>query len=1464
MQNDKVVPAKRDAFGEEKLRSANGSQTTSQQARETSLPRPFSAGRIAQASQQRPVEINPDKQAPRRQQSAVSGHSAARSFFGQPTVDDGEEDTGMSDAPQGSISTSEDSESDDEEHLALFNAKFERQKRQLEAQMVDLSSRPYRATTPLESIARLSRISMHDMQRVHEQREQEMELDASPAEQNRQPHHRKSSSSDSREAPDIVTPKAEDDDRVAIRASDEGSDGQLRRTRRATPEPVSLPYLLKDARPSLHDSAAFKEGARRHEDSKTDVLHALEDELMDERDAMRDGEEMFMSEFAKWREVCEELNHIAEEQERLERQVSQEPRPEVEPLAIAPINPIAEGRRLHKFSSEYALEQVLKQSEETARIEQERQDREAKKNLADMEKEAKLPYQCTEEEVRRNLFVDTNTLRNPEKLSIVFSYEPPEDTFTENEQQIFIAAFKETPKKWGEIASLLPGRTYKDCIHHYYANKWDGRFRDTRAKKYKGGARRGRGGRPGRGRMGGIMADLPVATDLGTEGMSEKGRPRRAAAPTTFAEKEAEAKATLLGPSPAKKPGPVPKSEANGEPGAEKPGKRQKRTGEKPGRKSKATQPLAQLAPQASPAKQFMPMPGMQNQEDMARQKKLEEASLLTGFHGGHHGMINADAPMVYTQEGFIQPMTMPEESERPKPSAQPGKQSASSYWSVPEQTDFVKYIGHFGRDFAAIAAHMGTKTQTMIKNHYQRQIDGGSRPELEQSAMRAEERRMRGEDLGPPPQPTPVVKRKYDNPQPPTQRPLAPHTDAMEVDEPSPAVRGQAPKHTSPPQFQTQPRFNSAQSTPVQATRVAQSPLTTTATPVPPQMAPSSHARPMQHPLGQRLTFLSDTRAEPRPPSRQEQALRATQETPPRSQPSQPARSVPHVPNAQDPQYIRNLVEEQERALRMQTQYSHQDRIEQIHRSVSSHRHQSQGSPLNQPMHNPPERKSIVEEPRASTPPRFPGSVHGRPPNLFSQSPFAQLGPQPFSSITGKGFNPPPSRREESRPGSVPAAPPPAAPAPEPKRSNVMSLLNSEPEEPKPTKREPLPAMPPRVASPATQGHAHTGGAPASGLPQPLRDMSFGPSQTSMPQSQFHRSSFGQSGPPLGAGPPPLKHENSGGSVSGGQQPKPDWAAKVLGQSQAPSPAPQLEREVRPYYSHHHRTSQFGSLGQTRANPSPPPTANVGHSRTPSLTQPPREPPRDPVRSALGLQQSSGQPPSRSLQPNPYSNQQPSQFAPQPSQSQNHAHHAHNTSISNPFPVPHHRGMSRDEHVRHEHRQQQEHPPRGMDRDRDEHNQRWQMIRQQQQEQLEAERRREEAIQAQRQRDDEERRAAMQRNGPPSMPLQHPAFSAPSFGRPGSFDLRGQSRLEAEMAVREQEERQRQQDVDRRPMPMFRESDFGQVQAEAAHRRRQQEEARRQEDLLYRRTPLGGGYGLPPPPAGQPGHPGQPGQPRR
>ena len=583
---DKTVPAKRDFAGEEKtiLEDQTSVASYREEGQAGNVKAEETLPKLNDAFDPHPArQIDDDmameKQAPKRQSSLISGHSAAQSFFGKPVEgeDEENEDTGVSDTGQEPPSTSEDEDSDlEDDNLTLFHAKFERQKRQLEAQMVDLSTQPYRATTPLESIARLGRISVQDLQRVNEQREREMDVDESPIANNQSRLPATTHSSDSGEGPDITTPKGIDNHRVAIRGSDESSEG-IRRVRRPSPEPVSLPYLFKESRKSFHEHDALQDNFKRYEESAADVLEAMEEDLIGQEDSQGEIEAVFADEYRRWREECEELDRVREEQEKLERQQSIEPGPEFE-LPAAPVANPFEGRRLHKFSSEYDVEQVLKQSEETARIERERQDREARKNQADMEKEARVPDQLTEDEIARSAFVDHNRYRDPESLTMVFCYKPPRDTFTENEQQIFIAAFKETPKKWGEIASLLPGRTYEDCIRHYYANKWDGRFRDNRTKKLKAGGRRGRGGaRAPRGRVGGLMADLARVEDLlSPDSMSEKGRPRRAAAPTTFAEKEAEAKANLLGPSPAKKPGPASRTDMNGEIGPEKGVKRQR------------------------------------------------------------------------------------------------------------------------------------------------------------------------------------------------------------------------------------------------------------------------------------------------------------------------------------------------------------------------------------------------------------------------------------------------------------------------------------------------------------------------------------------------------------------------------------------------------------------------------------------------------------------------------------------------------------------------------------------------------------------------------------------------------------------------------------------------------------------------------------------------------------------------
>jgi serine/arginine repetitive matrix protein 2 len=76
------------------------------------------------------------------------------------------------------------------------------------------------------------------------------------------------------------------------------------------------------------------------------------------------------------------------------------------------------------------------------------------------------------------------------------------------------------------------------------------------------------------------------------------------------------------------------------------------------------------------------------------------------------------DAPTMLPE-----PIPGPLKRSRLQPSSRRG---LSSYWSVTEQTDFLRHFAQFGTDYAAIATHMGTKTEKMVKNHYQRSVEEG------------------------------------------------------------------------------------------------------------------------------------------------------------------------------------------------------------------------------------------------------------------------------------------------------------------------------------------------------------------------------------------------------------------------------------------------------------------------------------------------------------------------------------------------------------------------------------------------------------------------------------------------------------------------------------------------------------------------------------------------------------------
>ena len=962
-----------------------------------------------------------------------------------------------------------------------------------------------------------------------------------------------------------------------------------------------------------------------------------------------------------------------------------------------------------------------------------------------------------------------------------------------------------------------------------------------------------------RGRGSALMADLGRVDELTTvPNVSESGRPKRAAAPTTFGEREPDLKTSTLGPSPAKRPGPGPRQDTNGDPVSEKGGKRRK-IHDKPGRKPVATQPLAALAAAPFMAPQNHYVQNLVAMEELARgQQQFDDASLLASVPLGTLGAPGGDPQTMYAHDSYL-PSVSAEDASRSKAlgQLQLSKSSASSYWSVPEQTDFAKYIAHFGTDFAAISAHMQTKTHTMIKNHYQRQIDGGGRTELQLAAKDADRRREVGEDMGRPPTPTPIIKRKYDNPPPNGSRPLAANVDAMDIDDTSPPQRAAVMKHASPPQFQIQPRFPpSAQATPVAAHRVVPSPQPSAPLPAPVQVQVPAPARPLQNPHISSVRTHLDNQSEMRSNLPQQATsmfrLANAPETLSRTPSQQASRSFANEPpNAQ---YILGLQQERDRAQAMQDheqQRTQQDRMEVLSRQPSFNRGSAQGSPANPPMQMPQERK-IQTHDRPLTPGYSSGAAAGsiaRP--LLGQPSFMPMGAAQFqqSHIGRMRPNASPPKREEPRLSFLPPAPhtrptstaAPSAPPPiePPKRSNLLSILNSEPEEPNPVKRESLPAVNPRISSPVSSMYSKPP-TPAPGPSGLSRRETFG--QPSLLQSQF-RPTFPPNSQTPSSTLPAFKHENAS-TGHGTQAMKHDWA-RVLGQS---SPAgqqspPVLEREVRPYFSHN-RAAVLGHLNQhPRGIPSPPPIPSMQHARAPSLTTGSQQPPREQHPSMLSQQSQSA--PHQSAQPihpssyggqpihNPFSQSQP-----QPHPAQGHGHHVSRNSIGTGFPSLHQRALSRENTARH-HQEQQ---VMMAHREREELDwRRGQGVRemeqqhqQQQQQQMGGQ-----YLAHMQQQELEHRNMVFSRGQqPPPPPSSQPPFTNPGFEQArGGMGLREQSLRETEAAMLDQERRvQGQQDAETR-------------RQENHHIREEVEMRRRQDEALYqRRTPLGGGYGHPPP----------------
>lgn len=1273
----------------------------------TDMDRP--RGRAASAERSMTPSLKPGSIETRRHSDVVMAEASPHTMKPPMSV--------ASSAPE-ALQDSDDDLDLDEDDFAESEAKYNRDKARLEAKLVDLSAPHLRATTPLQEIVLLSCISAEHLPPSFEEIEQDAvkREDASrPAEV---PVVSPVGSPHTSKPAELLTPKAEASDDNAAEKTAERSIApatvalRLRREIFKEPEVLpdlsDLPYLgsgpptplsdIEQDRPELPDTL------------KTNILKLYQQGL---KPQLTEGETLqhYAASYRQWRLSIRQWDDEREQDEQ-ERQPSAEPSlkattPDVQSSTMGALLdvPGPTGRRSHasRWATELDLEAVIKESLKTAEEERMgKHESEPKRSMADPEKEADLPVELSEAEARRRNFIDTNFQREPGQGIFSFHYEPPEDDFTPDEHRVMVANYRDQyAKKWGKLAEILykecgTERTYKDCINHYYATKWAREYKG-KVRGRRGGARK-RGGGTARGR--GAIANMERPEVAGEDGLpvpvTESGRPRRSAAPT-FGGVEAEFDPTAAVPTQGRV---RRQTDADGNP--EK-GSRRSKTNKEKGKKVK-NQPLA-AAPIGSPAKldRKDKAPGVKAEEEFGKRPVVE---MPAPIHVSQHEDRMGDLALSSLGGGHVElpslsgsiPVGMLER-QKTQPNARPGP---SSYWSVSELQDFEKNVAHFGTDWIGFANHMGTKTHIMIKNQYLRMVEGG-KSELEQAAKDADARRERGDDLGPPPTPTPAPKRRYESTQSVLPRNLAPAEQNQ-----SPLLNPINLSRNSPPQAAHPARFlpqAAGQGNALVPSSSGFSPLPETALASVPSM-PQHHSPPAPLPRNQQQHHLQHNMSQHKPHHNGPRAGYFSEDLHSRVENRMPSQSSAHHPSRsmqshgtpqmrsqeqhQQPGF-RAMSHQERETLRAELQQEHEHRYQQQQhaRRISQEMHQRAFPPGGPPSLMAPVRSnSLVRSPEHRTMP----FSHSRqasqaqaitqpPSELMSQAHSIFPGAQQLPSRTSISTPPVKEEPKYAPPSAIPqaqhtpvlqsqhqarqsfgqpsmqSAPPQTVPKPAapPRRSNVLSLLNDpEPEEParkKPSEQGPsshsttpsqqTPIAPPPNSSQASGSRRDMFGDAATTQSAYGRP-SYAP-QNSMPSSTANRSID-------------LTNEQTSGSRGASREswqqqrqyhPAHSQAQQAVSLATSHPGLPQPTFNDSRLFGNHR--SVFSQHNAQRHNPSPPPMAAYNnspqvHSRTPSVSGAPGQSSRHgmPGTGQAQLAQAASAASSQILQPNPYAQVEP------------------------------------------------------------------------------------------------------------------------------------------------------------------------------------------------------------------------------
>ena len=544
----------------------------------------------------------------------------------------------------------------------------------------------------------------------------------------------------------LPSPKSEeiDDERMEV---DNISDFQKDTIRDETPPVDNLPYLFSGPPTPFSEIQIVQENLEHHDLLKSRIL----DIISRQRETIMSEDEGLKDEYARlykpWRQKVNELD----QQKKFTTDSTLAPTSPV-PITSPVVTPapLLEGRRTGRFVSELELQRVIEESKIAAEAEEirekEAQDSQA---LADLEKEAIIPDMLNKHDAVASLFKNTNHLIDTSMVFEVLSFAQAQDDFTAEEHKLFTENYMIYPKKWGHIAETIPGRDYQDCIMHYYLSKKDANYKVQLNRRIGKRGRKVTRGPQARPKSNALMSDMGKGVqiyesnefDTPQLAVTDTGRPKRAAAPK-FGD-IGELDPTTAVPTPVRRGVGATKGEVMGELVVEKQPTRRARTSQP---KEKGTKrgraPLLAPSPQKKEIEVKKPEIKELKLEDGVREKEIEEAKLLASFHASQPNPPVLSPPKL--GEGWLgvqqtpinqapigrlpsqppppvqkqqQQHSIQEQQDPPKQQqgqSRSGSQT-SSYWSVPEQNDFINLLKYYGTDWQQIAIYLRNKTPVMV-----------------------------------------------------------------------------------------------------------------------------------------------------------------------------------------------------------------------------------------------------------------------------------------------------------------------------------------------------------------------------------------------------------------------------------------------------------------------------------------------------------------------------------------------------------------------------------------------------------------------------------------------------------------------------------------------------------------------------------------------------------------------------